>query len=107
MVEKVLNVYYFVEIFPNMHHVETVALLIRTTARSPDNRGFFSYAAGLIKLTQAMGGGKTHNMLALGLLAAHPEYRERIMKDASTYKQLGKVKVVAFTGRESDAPLGI
>lgn len=64
-------------------------------------------ATGLIKLTQAMGGGKTHNMLALGLLAAHPEYREKIMKDASTYKQLGKVKVVAFTGRESDAPLGI
>ncbi len=64
-------------------------------------------ATGLIKLTQAMGGGKTHNMLALGLLAAHPEYREKIMKDAITYKQLGKVKVVAFTGRESDAPLGI
>ncbi|MBW9234487.1 hypothetical protein JQK62_19920, partial [Leptospira santarosai] len=25
--------------------------------------------SGLIKLTQAMGGGKTHNMVALGLLA--------------------------------------
>lgn len=64
-------------------------------------------ATGLIKLTQAMGGGKTHNMLALGLLAAHPDYRQRIMKDASSYKQLGEVRVVAFTGRESDAPLGI
>jgi predicted AAA+ superfamily ATPase len=29
-------------------------------------------ATGVIKLTQAMGGGKTHNMLALGLIAAKP-----------------------------------
>jgi hypothetical protein len=28
-------------------------------------------------LTQAMGGGKTHNMVALGLLAQHPELRRR------------------------------
>lgn len=28
---------------------------------------------GVFKLTQAMGGGKTHNLLALGLLANHPE----------------------------------
>lgn len=26
----------------------------------------------LIKLTQSMGGGKTHNMISLGLLAKHP-----------------------------------
>lgn len=64
-------------------------------------------AAGLIKLTQAMGGGKTHSLLALGLLATYPEYREKIMQDANTYRDLGKVRVVAFTGRESDAPLGI
>ena len=30
---------------------------------------------GFFKLTQAMGGGKTHNLLALGLLARHPEWR--------------------------------
>lgn len=64
-------------------------------------------ATGVVKLTQAMGGGKTHNMLALGLLASHPEYREKIMDNASKYKSLGKVRVVAFSGRESDAPLGI
>ncbi len=34
-------------------------------------------STGVIKLTQAMGGGKTHNMLALGLLAKHPEFREK------------------------------
>jgi len=63
---------------------------------------------GVFKLKQAMGGGKTHNLLSLGLLARHPEFREQVM--GSFYKpdpSLGPVKVIAFTGRESDAPLGI
>ena len=58
-------------------------------------------------LTQAMGGGKTHNMIALGLLAKHSEYRKRVMGDDYDETGLGKVRVVGFTGRESDAPLGI
>lgn len=36
---------------------------------------------GVFKLTQAMGGGKTHNLLAFGLLAKHPEYRRPVMED--------------------------
>jgi len=63
---------------------------------------------GVFKLKQAMGGGKTHNLLALGLLAKHPEFRARVM--SGFYKpdpNLGPVKVVAFTGRESDAPYGL
>lgn len=64
-------------------------------------------STGVVKLTQAMGGGKTHNMLALGLLATNPEYRAKIMENASKYKVLGKARLVAFSGRESDAPLGI
>jgi len=63
---------------------------------------------GVYKLAQAMGGGKTHNLLTLGLLAKHPEYRQRVM--GSIYRtdpELGEVQVVAFSGRESDAPLGI
>lgn len=64
-------------------------------------------STGVIKLTQAMGGGKTHNMLALGLLAKHPEFRERIIGNGYRNDYLGTVKVVAFTGRESDAPYGI
>ena len=63
---------------------------------------------GVFKLTQAMGGGKTHNLLAFGLLARHPQYRAEVMggfyaPDAA----LGPVRVVAFSGRESDAPLGV
>ena len=64
-------------------------------------------APGLIKLTQSMGGCKTHNMIALGLLAKYPEFRPKIMGDRFKNSHLGKIKVVAFTGRESDAPYGI
>jgi hypothetical protein len=63
---------------------------------------------GVFKLRQAMGGGKTHNLLTLGLLAKHPEYRNKVMGRIYTPDpKLGPVKVVAFSGRESDAPLGI
>ncbi|MFS0598603.1 DUF499 domain-containing protein [Peribacillus frigoritolerans] len=64
-------------------------------------------ASGVVKLTQSMGGGKTHTMIALGLLAKHPDYREKVMGHTWKDSHLGKVKVVAFTGRESDAPYGI
>lgn len=64
-------------------------------------------ATGLVKLTQSMGGGKTHNMIALGLIAKHPEYREKVIGDKFKNSYVGKVKVIAFTGRESDAPYGI
>jgi hypothetical protein len=36
---------------------------------------------GVIKLTQAMGGGKTHNMLALALLAQNPDWRSKIVEN--------------------------
>ncbi|MFC2055689.1 DUF499 domain-containing protein [Chloroflexota bacterium] len=63
---------------------------------------------GIFKLKQAMGGGKTHNLLTLGLLARYPEYREQVMGQFyKTDPSLGNVQVVAFTGRESDAPLGM
>lgn len=59
---------------------------------------------GVIRLTQAMGGGKTHSMLAVALLAQYPEWRKKFLGDA--YDNVGKIQVVAFSGRESDAPLG-
>jgi len=64
-------------------------------------------STGLIKLTQSMGGGKTHNMIALGLLAKYPEFREKVLGKRFKGSHLGKIKVVIFTGRESDAPYGI
>ena len=69
------------------------------------NRFSGKSATGVIKLTQAMGGGKTHNMLALALLAENPELRKTVLGNA--YEEIGKVKVIAFSGRESDAEYGI
>ena len=62
---------------------------------------------GIIKLTQAMGGGKTHAMIALGLLAKYPRLREKVLGKEYKDSYLGEIRVVAFTGRESDAPFGI
>lgn len=60
---------------------------------------------GVIKLTQAMGGGKTHNMLALALLAQNSDWRRKLVD--GDYDGIGLIKVVAFSGRESDAEFGI
>src|SRR5918911_401 len=57
---------------------------------------------GVFVLTQAMGGGKTHNMITLGLLARHPELRRAVMGDIyNAETAVGEVRVVTFTGRES------
>jgi hypothetical protein len=61
--------------------------------------------SGLVKLTQSMGGGKTHNMVALGLLAQNPSLRKKILGGTSTFDE--EIRVVAYTGRESDIPYGI
>ena len=53
---------------------------------------------GVIKLTQAMGGGKTHSMLALALLAQNPEIRENLL--GPTYAGIGDIRVVSFSGRD-------
>jgi hypothetical protein len=62
---------------------------------------------GIFVLTQAMGGGKTHNMIALGLLARNPHLRSQVMGNLYESSVLPAVRVVAFTGRESDTPLGL
>src|SRR5207244_4148204 len=63
---------------------------------------------GVFVLSQAMGGGKTHNMITLGLLAREPNLRKPVMGDLyEAGEALGKVRVVGFTGRETDAPLGV
>lgn len=61
----------------------------------------------LFKLTQAMGGGKTHNLITLGMLARHPEFRAQVLAGLPTASQLPPVRVVAFSGRETDVPHGI
>lgn len=63
-------------------------------------------SSGLIRLTQSMGGGKTHNMLALGVLANNRSLRNSILD--GRYEDVKEdINVVAFTGRETDTKYGI
>ncbi|MCX6978073.1 MAG: DUF499 domain-containing protein, partial [Verrucomicrobia bacterium] len=58
-------------------------------------------------LSQAMGGGKTHSMIALGLLARDPELRKKILGENNPAPKLGRCRVVGFNGRSTDAVGGI
>lgn len=58
-------------------------------------------------LSQAMGGGKTHSMIGLGLLARDPELRRRVLGERDPAPRLGRCRVVGFNGRSTDAAGGI
>lgn len=66
-----------------------------------------SNQASTFLLSQAMGGGKTHSMIALGLLAKTPALRSKILGEDGVGSKIGNVRVIGFNGRESDAAFGI
>ncbi len=53
----------------------------------------------VFELKQAMGGGKTHSMLALGLLARNPALRNQVPVDITEGLAMAKATVVAVHGR--------
>jgi hypothetical protein len=55
----------------------------------------------IFHLKQAMGGGKTHLLIGLGLLARHPELRNKICADVPYANSFGAAKVAAFNGRNN------
>ena len=56
----------------------------------------------VFELTQAMGGGKTHMMVALGLLARHPDLRSEVLStDLSKRVDFSVARIAAFNGRNS------
>ncbi len=57
-----------------------------------------SSCAGVV-LKQALGGGKTHLMKCVALLAAHPELRREVMPDVPYINDFGSARVAAFNGR--------
>lgn len=59
--------------------------------------------AATFLLSQAMGGGKTHSMLALGLLARFPGLRASFKGDLGSQA----FRVIGFDGRESSYPYGV
>lgn len=91
------------QFFEENYLTDGMKVLLREAFRRFEGKS----ASGVIRLTQAMGGGKTHNMIVLGLLAKYPQLRERIMGDLYEADGLGEVRVLAFTGRETDSAFGI
>ncbi|QCP47927.1 DUF499 domain-containing protein [Trinickia violacea] len=56
----------------------------------------------VFELTQAMGGGKTHMMIALGLLARHPHLRNDVLPaDLASRAEFGQARIAAFNGRNN------
>lgn len=59
----------------------------------------------VIKLTQSMGGGKTHLLITTALLAKDPVLRYKIFGDK--YNTVKDVRIVSYTGRDTDIKYGI
>lgn len=57
--------------------------------------------------SQAMGGGKTHSMIALGLLARDPALRRAVLGTDELSPKLVFSQVIGFNDRNPDAPAGI
>ena len=53
----------------------------------------------VFELRQAMGGGKTHSMIALGLLAKSSELRKLVVPDIASSAPFESAKVIAINGR--------
>lgn len=52
-------------------------------------------------LKQAMGGGKTHVLIAFGLLAKHPDLRDKVCPKVPWAHGFGAAQVAAFNGRNN------
>lgn len=72
-------------------------------------RGFERLAGksedGAFYLTQAMGGGKTHSLIAFGLLAADPALRREVVPNFTAGDEFGAAKVVIFSGHQNPETL--
>jgi hypothetical protein len=69
--------------------------------------GGASSGSSVFLLSQAMGGGKTHSMIALGLMARDPALRKKVLGDQNPAPSLGACQVVGFNGRSTDEAGGI
>ncbi|MCY4173285.1 MAG: DUF499 domain-containing protein [Cyanobacteria bacterium MAG CAR3_bin_5] len=66
--------------------------------------------SSVFQLSQAMGGGKTHSMISLGLLARDPSLRQEVfaqVEGGNPAPNLGACRVVGFNGRNTDATGGV
>ncbi len=92
------------EFFEENHITQGMDLLIDRTLRHLHTR---SGGSTVFTLSQSMGGGKTHSMIALGLLAQDPQLRQSVLGAKNPAPNLGAVRTIGFNGRNTDAPGGI
>lgn len=81
--------------------------MITLVDRAFRHLGGNSAGSSVFLLSQAMGGGKTHSMIALGLLAQDAELRRNVLGDQNPAPQLQNCRVIGFNGRSTDAQGGI
>ena len=93
------------QFFRENHVTEGMSQLLSETFKRLEGRQ--PGTPGAFLLSQSMGGGKTHNLIALGLLAKRPDLRGPVMSSFYKPGTLGAVRVVAFTGRTTKTPYGI
>jgi hypothetical protein len=86
------------EFFAETHVTEGMAVLLRQVFERLMGRS----DQGIFRLKQAMGGGKTHNLLAAALLARAPGERKAILEEIGVSVDGRTVRVAAFSGRETD-----
>jgi hypothetical protein len=91
------------EFFEENHFTNGMLTLVDRAFR---HLGGSAAGSPVFLLSQAMGGGKTHSMIALGLLARDPALRKKMLGEQDPAPSLGKCRVIGFNGR-SDAPSGI
>lgn len=88
------------EFFSDTHLTEGMIVLLRQVFERLMGRS----DQGVFRLKQAMGGGKTHNLIAAGLLAREPTERRGILNRIGVATDDRPVRVAAFSGRETDSP---
>ncbi|KYG22519.1 ATPase AAA [Bradyrhizobium sp. AT1] len=85
------------DFFRRNHFTAGLELLVK--------RGFDRLAGksddGAFYLTQAMGGGKTHSLIALGLLASDPGLRREVVPKITVGNDFAAAKVVIFNGHQN------
>jgi len=92
------------EFFAENHFTHGMLTLVVRAFRHLGGEGAGS---SVFLLSQAMGGGKTHSMIALGLLAKDPVLRRTVLDGQNPAPNLGRCRVIGFNGRKTDALGGI
>jgi hypothetical protein len=84
--------------FAENHVTEGMKILFRQVFERLSGRS----DQGVFRLKQAMGGGKTHNLIALGVLAQRAKLRQRVLSECAIETDGDEIEVAAFDGRETD-----